>query len=93
MKFRSSYFLLPLALMALNQANAQSVVMPIETANNALVLQANDKHDVNTIYFGPKLADSKEYNHLAAAFGKDNDYTGQMASAYTPAGSRNLPLR
>jgi len=91
MKFKSSYFLLPLALMALkNSASAQSVVIPIETANNALVLQANDKHDVNTVYFGPKLANNKEYDRIAAVFGKDNDYTGQMASVYTPAGSRNL---
>ncbi|MFD2872625.1 alpha-galactosidase [Mucilaginibacter ximonensis] len=91
MKFRSSLFLLPLAVLALkNSAKAQSVIIPIETANNALVLEANNNHDVNTVYFGPKLADSKEYNHIAPAVGKDNDYTGQMASVYTPAGSRNL---
>ncbi|MDB5157418.1 MAG: alpha-galactosidase [Mucilaginibacter sp.] len=92
MKLKSSFVVLSLALMALatNGALAQTVTIPIETNKNALVLEADDKHDLSTIYFGPKLADSKEYNHVSAAYGKDNDYTGQMASAYTPAGSRNL---
>ena len=92
MKLKSSFVVLPLALMALAKSNAlaQTVTIPIETNKNALVLEADDKHDLSTIYFGPKLADSKEYNHMSAAYGKDNDYTGQMASVYTPAGSRNL---
>ncbi|TSJ43764.1 alpha-galactosidase [Mucilaginibacter corticis] len=92
MKLKSSFVVLPLALMALSKSGAlaQTVTIPIETNKNALVLEADDKHDLSTIYFGPKLADGKEYNHLSAAYGKDNDYTGLMASAYAPAGSRNL---
>jgi len=92
MKLKSSFVVLPLALMALAKSGAlaQTVTIPIETNKNTLVLEADDKHDLSTIYFGPKLADSKEYNHVSAAYGKDNDYTGQMASVYTPAGSRNL---
>lgn len=90
MKIKASYFIIPLALSALTKNIALAQTISIETNKNALVLQADKKHDLNTIYFGAKLADSKEYSNLAAAYGKDNDYSGQMASAYTPAGSRNL---
>jgi alpha-galactosidase len=92
MKFKVAYFILPVALSAFAQTAtfAQTVVIPIETAKNALVLEANNKHDLNTIYFGPKLADSKEYSNVASAYGKNNDPSEQMASAYTTGGSRNL---
>jgi alpha-galactosidase len=90
MKIKVSYFILPLALSVLTKNITLAQTISIETNKNALVLQADKKHDLNTIYFGAKLADSKEYSNLAAAYGKDNDYSGQMASAYTPAGSRNL---
>jgi alpha-galactosidase len=92
MKFKVSYFVLPLiaGVLAQHTAKAQTVTIPIETSKNALVLQADKKHDLNTIYFGPKLTDGKEYEKIAAAYGGNNDPSGQMASAYTTSGSRNL---
>ncbi len=90
MKIKASYFILPLALSALTKNIALAQTISIETNKNALVLLADKKHDLNTVYFGPKLADSKEYANIDAVYGKDKDYSGQMASAYTPAGSRNL---
>ncbi|MDB5002024.1 MAG: alpha-galactosidase [Mucilaginibacter sp.] len=90
MKIKASYFILPLALGALSKNIALAQTISIETNKNALVLLADKKHDLNTVYFGPKLADSKEYANIDAVYGKDKDYSGQMASAYTPAGSRNL---
>ncbi|MCC8424747.1 alpha-galactosidase [Mucilaginibacter sp. UR6-11] len=92
MNLKVTYLILPLMLGALTQhkAAAQTVTIPVETSKNALVLQADGKHYLNTIYFGPKLNDSKEYSNVAAAYGSNHDPSGQMASAYTPGGSRNL---
>lgn len=72
------------------QLHAQSVIIPIETAHNALVLQADANKDVNTIFFGKKLAHAEEYGQIPAAYKLSTDYTGQLNSVYTPSGSRNL---
>lgn len=72
------------------QLHAQSVIIPIETAHNALVLQADANKDVNTIFFGKKLAHAEEYGQIPATYKLSTDYTGQLNSAYTPSGSRNL---
>lgn len=72
------------------QLNAQSVIIPIETAHNALVLQAGANKDVSTVFFGKKLAHAEEYGQIPGAYKQSTDYTGQLNSAYTPSGSRNL---
>lgn len=69
---------------------AQQVTIPVETANNALVLQVNDKKDISTVYFGRKLANREEYSRIPESFRQAGDYTGLYNSAYTPSGSRNL---
>jgi len=69
---------------------AQTATIPIETANNALVLQIEKNNDVNTVFFGKKLADPSEYSKVAAMYKQMDDYTGQLNSSYTPSGSRNL---
>ncbi|WP_244950804.1 alpha-galactosidase [Pedobacter suwonensis] len=86
---RHGVLAISLSLFALTKLNAQAII-PIETAHNALVLQADAKKDVNTIFFGKKLADKQEYEQISSQYKQTEDYTGQLNSAYTPSGSRNL---
>lgn len=69
---------------------AQSVMIPIETQNNALVLQTDTNKHLGTIYFGKKLTNNKEYLQVPALYKQTQDYTGVLNSAYTSSGSRNL---
>jgi len=69
---------------------AQVITLPIETAHNALVLQADENKDLKNIYLGKKLDNAAEYNQIPAAYKQSDDYTGLLNSAYTPSGSRNL---
>jgi len=71
-------------------AQAQNINIPVQTAHNALVLQVNNSKDLNTIYFGEKLADANEYEQVTGVYKQAGDYTGLLNSAYTPSGSRNL---
>lgn len=69
---------------------AQVITLPIETAHNALVLQADQNKDLKNIYLGKKLDNTAEYNQIPAVYKQSDDYTGLLNSAYTPSGSRNL---
>ncbi|WP_342331698.1 alpha-galactosidase [Pedobacter sp. FW305-3-2-15-E-R2A2] len=69
---------------------AQSVIIPIETQNNALVLQTDTNKHLGTIYFGKKLTNNKEYLQVPALYKQTSDYTGVLNSAYASSGSRNL---
>jgi alpha-galactosidase len=69
--------------------NAQSVSIPIETKQNAMVLQVSSEKYLNTIYFGNKLADKKEYDAIAQVYKSDRNKSGYN-STYTPSGTRNL---
>jgi alpha-galactosidase len=69
---------------------AQNVMIPLETAHQALVMQATPRKDVRTIYFGNKLANSAEYQQVANVYKQTADYSQQLNAAYTPSGSRNL---
>jgi len=69
---------------------AQSVIIPIETQNNALVLQVETGKDLNIIYFGRRLFNKEEYSKIPETNKQPGDYTSMLSSAYTPSGSRNL---
>lgn len=79
-----------LFLTANGVVNAQATRIIIETASNALVLEANDKAELNTNYFGRKLSNKEEYVNIPSQYRQGTDYTGVLASAYTSSGSRNL---
>src|SRR4051812_39995019 len=70
-------------------AKAQSVVIPIESKQKAMVLQVSPEKYLETIYFGNKLSDKKEYNSVAKAY-RLNGKTEGYNSAYTTSGTRNL---
>ena len=65
-------------------------VISIKTKSNALVLQLTPKKEVNTIYFGEKLANDFDYVKIQGQFRQGGDYSGIYNSAYTPSGSKNL---
>jgi len=70
-------------------AKAQSVVIPIESKQNAMVLQVSPEKYLETIYFGNKLSDKKEYDAIAQVYGTSRNTNGYN-SAYTTSGTRNL---
>ena len=90
-KVSSKGLLLAVALLAVATiaANAQSITIPIETKQNALVLQVSPEKYLNTVYFGNKLSDKNEYNAISKVNGLADNPDGYN-SAYTPSGSRNL---
>src|SRR3954471_3384091 len=76
-------------LLAGISAKAQDVVIPIETKDNALVLQVTPDKLLNMVYFGSKLNDKNEYGAIAKMY----NFSGSIGSynnAYTSAGTRNL---
>lgn len=73
----------------LGAVHAQEVIS-IKTKSNALVLQLTPKKEVNTIYFGEKLANDFDYVKIQSQFRQGIDYSGIYNSAYTPSGSKNL---
>ncbi|MBB6273856.1 alpha-galactosidase [Pedobacter cryoconitis] len=79
-----------LLLLTGTQLKAQQINIPIETFSNALVLQTDSSRHLNTIYFGKKLLQQKEYDRIPGLYKQSPDYTGELASVYTTSGSRNL---
>ncbi len=68
----------------------QLVFIPIESQNNALVLQAKPNSVPKIVYFGKKLANAEEYKKVAEQYRQGDDYSGILNAAYTPSGTHNL---
>ena len=77
-------------LIVSGRLNAQSALIPIETANNALVLRVEPNKDLQTVYFGRRLATGSEYALVPSVYRQSSDPSGMFNSAYTSSGSRNL---
>ncbi len=71
-------------------AAAQTVSIPVVTANNSLVLQVDKNKDLHVIFLGRKLSDENEYSLIPRMYKQSSDYTGLLNSPMTPSGSRNL---
>ncbi len=69
---------------------AQSVIIPIESKSNAIVLQAKQGSIPKVVYFGTRLPNKDEYSKISAQYRQGTDYSGIFNAAYTPSGSRNL---
>jgi len=72
------------------QVYAQAEIIPVETANNAMVLSVGAKKDLSIIFFGRKLASPAEYELIPRAYKENNDVNDELNAAYTPSGSRSL---
>jgi len=70
-------------------ASAQEVTIPIETRHHALVLQTDAERNLKMVYFGAKLADSKEYAQVKKMYQQADD-SGVSDDAYMPSGSTGL---
>ena len=77
-------------LIVSGRLNAQSALIPIETANNALVLRVEPNKDLQAVYFGRRLATGSEYALIPSVYRQSSDPSGMFNSAYTSSGSRNL---
>jgi len=89
--FNSLRFLICTILIAANLVlKAQPVYIPIESQNNALVLQAAQGSVPRIVYFGPRLPDKAEYSRIASQYRQGTDYSGILNAAYTPSGTHNL---
>jgi len=90
MKHIQQLILLFLGFFYVGTSFSQTTTIPVETANNALVLQADDKGDLKIIYFGKRLENAKEYSQVPQVYRQSVDYSDVLNSAYTSSGSRNL---
>lgn len=75
---------------SVSQLRAQNIIIPVETAETALVLQADKDKNLSIIYFDKKLANKNEYEQVAGVYKQTGDYTQVLNAAYTGSGSRNL---
>lgn len=89
---RSVSYLLLISFCLVDQVGkAQDITIPVETKNNALVLQVNQNKDLSNIYIGKKLGNPAEYANIPGHYKQGTDYSdGTLNSAYSTAGSRNL---
>jgi alpha-galactosidase len=76
-------------MLAAATSYAQTVTIPVETQNNALVLQTDGEKNLKMIYFGHKLGDAKEYESILGMY-KQADDSGVLNDAYMPSGSASL---
>ncbi|MDB4901908.1 MAG: rafA [Mucilaginibacter sp.] len=93
-KVNSTYLLSRVAIVFLFMSSflitkAQSVVIPIESKQNAMVLQVTSEKRLAMVYMGNKLSDKNEYSSIAKAFRLKDNGSGYN-SAYTGSGTRNL---
>lgn len=70
-------------------AMAQTII-PVETKDNAMVLQVDVNKSVGMLYLGHKLENASEYKEINGVYRQSEDYTGVLNAAYTASGSRNL---
>ncbi len=79
-----------LSIGSVNKIIAQNIIIPVETAETALVLQADKDKNLSIIYFDKKLSNKSEYEQVAGVYKQTGDYTQVLNAAYTSAGSKNL---
>lgn len=69
---------------------APDPIIPIETKHNLLLLHADAHNDLHMVYFGSRLTNKEEYDHVLDIYPEKGDYAAMFNAAYTPSGSRNL---
>lgn len=89
-KYRIGLTIWMFFVLGLGGLDAQNVVIPMETSNTALVLEAGKEKDLSVIYFGKKLANAQEYKLVPSVYKQAGDYSEVLNAAYTASGSRNL---
>lgn len=77
-------------LLTATTAIAQEVTIPIETDENAVVMQTDGERRLNIAYSGRRLQNASEYATAGSAFNMRDENAGLSNNAYTPAGTWNL---
>ncbi len=88
-RFLFSFFSV-ITIGSVTRLTAQHIIIPVETAETALVLQADKDKNLSVIYFDKKLSNKNEYEQVAGVYKQTGDYTQVLNAAYTGSGSRNL---
>ncbi|GAB3941558.1 alpha-galactosidase [Spirosoma harenae] len=83
-------FLLITALCLMGLRSYAQTTIPIETANFAIVLQADKNNYLTTVYCGKKLAQTTDYKDIVSVSKFSDDNSGIYNNAYTPAGTWNF---
>lgn len=68
-------------------AQNSSVIIPIETNQNALILQTDNENHLEITYFGKKLSQASEYKVIPLQSRQRDENAGIYNSAYTPSGT------
>lgn len=71
----ASFAMLSAGIMLSPGKIAAQTIIPIETQNNALILQADKNKDLGTVYFGKKLSNSNEYGEVSGVFKQTPDHS------------------
>lgn len=79
-----------LLLSCLHSWAQNGVTIPIETRENALVIQMDKDNHPGIIYFGKKLGKASDYALIPSQSRQRDGNAGIYNSAYTPAGSWNV---
>ncbi|MBS1576208.1 MAG: alpha-galactosidase [Bacteroidetes bacterium] len=79
-----TFFFIPESLYA-----QQNIIIPVETGQNAFVLQVNKEKRTEIMYFGKKM-NAEDYSTISGQYKQVEDNAGIYNSAYTPSGSWNL---
>jgi len=87
---KTTFYLTSLLSVLSVTLQAQTTLIPIETAGNALVLRVEPNKDLHTIYYGRRLSNTTEYALVSSVYRQPGDPSDLFNSAYTPSGSRNL---
>ena len=83
-------FFLLISLLVFGQISGQITTIPIETKDNALVLQTDKGNRLWLVYFGSKLMNASDYAGTSQQYHFPDDNSGVYNNAYTPAGTWNL---
>ena len=68
----------------------KTVVIPIETQDNAFVLATDKDNRLCTTHFGKRLKQANEYANITRQYWAKDDNAGIYNAAYTSSGSTNL---
>jgi len=79
-----------LSLLIFGRISGQVTTIPIETKDNALVLQTDKENHLWIVYFGNKLLNASDYAATSQQYHFPDGNSGVYNNAYTPAGTWNL---
>lgn len=90
--YKVRFFTCLIALLCLMNmiAFGQNKQIVLQTKSTALVLESDSGKNLKMVYYGNRLSNYNEYQHVSQSYNKLIDYTGLSNSAYTPSGSKNI---